>query len=1307
MPASEIIKELRKLKPHQSIKYDLQRNLKGLKNAKASEILEIINLALRNHYPSSIIYQNLSEFEVTTRLTFAKARSVFAELAKDPDRFGDFLKFFEFFEKKTGQEKIDLKAEQRDVQKFFSQDGLAKKIILSPGRTTDELTVFVEFLRQKNALPQLEELLQDVSKELTGEFDDKLHAILKMNILKELNLLSPNFDNDYILKLLFSELPKKQRYFYKHDDFCRDLLKFVKEEPGKFDKNKVEHLLRLAFAQNFFNADNFLNILQALTKGHEADVKEIFIFEVGTSKTAEFPRDAVSKFVIKYELTQKERLSLVRNYCLNKNYKKLRDNLDEIFNIVGLNQEDQEVGEGVEEFFDSLSWDLKFIFAEKLQGKIRELLVKIIDQTKPYEVLKNLVSSNSNLRMAFSYYVGKKAKIDAAEAQDLLHQIADSENHSLRPIELFEEFEKLGVVLTPQMIVRFFEESQSLDSEVLIMDFSLAKERGMISQGSPLILANILAARVRESYWSDKFGESYRDVYIKEFLEDQPKCQFDFEAISRILLRYFEKNGKTRGDEFPDRAERFLDNWGNNLKAYLDYLKSWTDDLAKYRSQIMALFVESANKNPQELNPKALIRAYKVLCDVCGEFIPGEEKKSIPLLSILKKFATQDPEELERLLDLFDRASIANSNYQADEVTQILKIIALNKPSVLQRVCHFLGEKKLEGLYPQLDWATLFILGKSENTDVKKGEFKFEDVGLWLRKLSDSSNGSDLEVIARVLNHYLDVKAELKAEEFATFLKSCLEQPVFALEVIEKLLQQRPDDKELILEELRNKLLIYLETSPEKAAAIYGFLKKNDEKGSKDNITLAQLLSLNSSSVLTDELRKPLLKNIKDYITKNGIRKFFVEGAILGQNPIEKLHAARSAISFELTDVNFNEQIFPTLDWQYSFLPPQPDRRKQWIEFVINSVVDRSDSSTLKLKPPLLVKIGSTEIELVEVKQVVVFSKFFPQLLAEEQVKRLAENQDFITSINAGINYAHGRFYTEAQHDLFERINKFVPQGRDVIKVSQLLEFERLIEAKNKFAVDRPSIPRDVVNSNLYQNLLISSQDLGSFEIFYRNLSPKEKKFLGLKPEELTILSSQEKPSWLKIKLNINLFKEVAGFCKNLDEFRNVVSTAFGLVTQPNCSANLAINLQHVLEEKKYSDPNKCAVSMALFQAAFQVMNSDSDFIGSSHTYEQALKNRGKFFFGETSLALMVGRELFDAHGKGKNISDEDKEKLEKIKDAICSGELLAQEYDEALINLGREVMKKTMPDLYPQHPGTGMHALGLSHVAVNTLQRV
>ena len=118
--------------------------------------------------------------------------------------------------------------------------------------------------------------------------------------------------------------------------------------------------------------------------------------------------------------------------------------------------------------------------------------------------------------------------------------------------------------------------------------------------------------------------------------------------------------------------------------------------------------------------------------------------------------------------------------------------------------------------------------------------------------------------------------------------------------------------------------------------------------------------------------------------------------------------------------------------------------------------------------------------------------------------------------------------------------------------------------------------------------------------------------------------------NWSKFRRNSNNLCELASLCESKEEFYNIASAALGLITQPNCGANLAILLQSQLESKRYQHSDDVAYAVAMFKAALPFLNSGGDVIMAAENYEEVLQGNSNIYLPKNYFLKLIAEEKSD-----------------------------------------------------------------------------
>lgn len=238
-------------------------------------------------------------------------------------------------------------------------------------------------------------------------------------------------------------------------------------------------------------------------------------------------------------------------------------------------------------------------------------------------------------------------------------------------------------------------------------------------------------------------------------------------------------------------------------------------------------------------------------------------------------------------------------------------------------------------------------------------------------------------------------------------------------------------------------------------------------------------------------------------------------------------------------------------------------------------------------------------------------------LAAYKAIKEKTDFDTFFEQISAEERTSLGIYKIDDEG--FEEVKRWLEEQIKILERDELGPIKDVTFAENPKDFKRKSVLKNLIEE-AKENFINPQQDWR--ETLTKNLrqfkelksADEQKKFpqhiknflQGIDKIESTQLI---KKNWFKIVKNSEVIIKVGDFAQTPEEFFASLSSSMALVTQANCPANLALNLQKNLESLRYKNPQHTAYALALYEAAQEFLNSGGDMIGSSKGYEELFGN--------------------------------------------------------------------------------------------------
>ncbi len=325
---------------------------------------------------------------------------------------------------------------------------------------------------------------------------------------------------------------------------------------------------------------------------------------------------------------------------------------------------------------------------------------------------------------------------------------------------------------------------------------------------------------------------------------------------------------------------------------------------------------------------------------------------------------------------------------------------------------------------------------------------------------------------------------------------------------------------------------------------------------------------------------------------------------------------------------------------------------------------DKSGAGSLLLRP----KIEVSGILCEKVKDVALLAILLPEMLRPSHYQILAQNEAFIKIINATLEYPDSTYFNRASLQLFNGINRYIPERQERINVDQLISFEELVVSKKSLPRQTAVVMPEVGSLVCYK--LIAANSEITFDDFYANLGQDERDSLSLGGDNLAI-----QLNWRKLMSNSDLIIEYASYAKTREEFTSMLASAMQLTTQAECAINLRTQLQGDLETKRYANLEDAAFAVACFYSSYQAFNSlGGDIIHTHRNYEEILKGNKNIYLSQRSFFKLIGEKYVEFLEKSDKATDFLMEGAPEDDEASDYYERVAAVRVENLIKRGGEI---------------------------------
>lgn len=500
-------------------------------------------------------------------------------------------------------------------------------------------------------------------------------------------------------------------------------------------------------------------------------------------------------------------------------------------------------------------------------------------------------------------------------------------------------------------------------------------------------------------------------------------------------------------------------------------------------------------------------------------------------------------------------------------------LLALLRPGVFS-----ISEQGLEVLF-QNDRFVNLLKNELRKLDIEFLTILFREYSSYEK--SETYKFPIAEEISKII---AERKDEITVQHFPRLLK-CAGRFNSAFNEMFVVLAAKPENHDLIKEEIFRLFGLFLEVEIRdeikyrgfadfvvRVAAIDDEVRKyaekialrylNDLNESNDLDRLRDLRYLNKSNGL-DRLRKdfetlsPLIDRSEFLQSLNGLSSFVIVDSLQGEElelAREKVRAFSESVFVGEMFCNFLEQKIEPSELvkkiillrgaiRVSYSDPYMDQIISIFEESLNSeertvfitelLAMNSDNSAIAdvvLNEVINLEFGSQKVKLEKVKDVVFLLNFYPDLITDEVVRKLARNARVINTINLTINNHNSPYFNSQSYNLFCKINEEIAQlaaeGEEnlaKIALDKLRSFQELINIKASFVREQKETNPEIANSKIYELIL---EEYLSFAKFYEELSDIERKELGLFVLPEGALSEIKK--WMRENLE-NLEKNFRG----------------------------------------------------------------------------------------------------------------------------------------------------------------------------------